>query len=257
MNRLERVRYVEPYAGGASLALSLLLEHKVEEIHLNDLDPAIYAFWHSVLTRPRDLTDFIERVPVTPDEWRNQKEIYARTMNVSSFALGCATFFLNRTNHSGILNGGMIGGKTQNGPWKLDARFNRAELAMRVRRIAAMRSRIDLSSRDALDVVNEFRHARRTLIYLDPPYYRAGHHLYMNAYRHDDHVTVRRAVGKVTAPWVVSYDDTPEIRKLYSRIPTRKLRLLHTARSAHEGAEVLFFASSLHIPGFCQVTRKS
>jgi DNA adenine methylase len=248
INRLEDVRYVEPYAGGASLALSLLLDQKVEEVHLNDLDPAIYAFWHSVLTRPHDLIDFIDHVPITPDEWRNQKEAYSRAPNVTRFALGCATFFLNRTNHSGILNGGMIGGKRQIGPWKLDARFNRAELAARVRRIAALRSRIHLSCRDALDVIKEFRRAKRTLVYLDPPYYCSGHRLYMNAYRHDDHAAVRRAVEKVTAPWVVSYDDTPEVRRLYSRMRSRKLRLLHTARSAREGAEVLFFADGLHIP---------
>ncbi len=250
INRLLNHRYVEPYAGGASLALSLLLDHRVDEIHLNDLDPAIYAFWHSVLMRSRDLIDFIQQVPVTPDEWRHQKEIYARAPSVNRFTLGCATFFLNRTNHSGILNGGMIGGKKQTGPWTLDARFNRPELTARVRRIAALRSRIHLSCRDALDVVDEFRHARRTLIYLDPPYYHAGHHLYMNAYRHDDHVTVRRAVEKVTAPWVVSYDDTPEIRSIYRRMRSRKLCLLHTARSAREGAEVLFFADCLHIPRF-------
>jgi DNA adenine methylase len=247
-NRLESFRYVEPYAGGASLALSLLLKDRVAEIHLNDLAPAIYAFWHSLLTRSRDLIEFIERVPVTPDEWHRQKTVYGQPGKVGNFALGCATFFLNRTNHSGILNAGMIGGKKQDGAWTLDARFNRPELISRVKRIAGYRSRIELSCRDALDVINDFRRSKRTLLYLDPPYYRAGNHLYMNAYGHDDHVAVRQAVGKVSAPWVVSYDDSPAIRRLYKHMRSQKLHLLHTARSARDGAEVLFFADGLQIP---------
>jgi DNA adenine methylase len=248
INRLQRPRYVEPYAGGASLALSLLLQQKVGEIHLNDLDYAIYAFWHSLLTRSEDLIEFIHQVPVTPDEWMKQKKIYARASGANVFALGCATFFLNRTNHSGILNGGMIGGKGQTGLWKLDARYNRAELASRVRRIASFRSRIHLSCQDALDFVKDFRRAKRTLFYLDPPYYRAGQRLYLNAYRHEDHLAVRRAVQKILSPWVVSYDDIPEIRGLYENVRSRKLRLLHTARSARNGSEILFFADGLRIP---------
>lgn len=248
LNRLECFQYVEPYAGGASLALSLLLAGRVSEIHLNDLDPAVFSFWSCVLKRSRDLIEFIEQVPVTPDEWAKQKDIYMRAASVSTFALGCATFFLNRTNHSGILNGGMIGGKSQTGTWHLDARFNRAELSARVRRIASIRSRIHLYCLDALDIVKQFRRSKRTLIYLDPPYYCAGHHLYMNAYGHDDHVAVRDAVLHIDAPWVVSYDDIPEIRRLYRPMHSRKLRLLHTARSAQPGAEVLFFADGLRIP---------
>lgn len=248
LNRLDDGRYVEPYAGGAGLALSLLLAGRVSEIHLNDLDPAIYSFWSCVLTRSNDLIEFIEHVPVTPDEWVRQKEIYTRAAGVSKFALACATFFLNRTNHSGILNGGMIGGKTQTGAWRLDARFNRSELATRVRRIVAVRSRIHISCMDALDVLKQFHRAKRTLIYLDPPYYGPGHHLYMNAYGHDDHVKVRDRVLSSPVPWIVSYDDVPQIRRLYRPMRCRQLRLLHTARSARDGAEVLFFADCLRIP---------
>jgi len=248
INGLGNIRYVEPYAGGASLALSLLLRGKVAEVHLNDLDPAIYAFWHSLLTRSSDLVEFIERVPITPDEWYRQKNVYERQSKVCRFSLGCATFFLNRTNHSGILNAGMIGGKRQDGPWTLDARFNRPELISRVKRIAGFRSRIHLSCRDALDVVNDYRRAKRTLLYLDPPYYNPGYHLYMNDYSHDDHVAVRQVVEKVTGPWVVSYDDRLAIRRLYRHVRSRKIHLLHTARVARDGAEVMFFAEGLHIP---------
>ena len=129
LNGLSLTQYIEPYAGGASLALSLLFTELVSEIHLNDIDPAIYAFWYSVLTRNQDFIQLLNQTQVTPDEWQKQKAIYAKGATSDQFALGFATFFLNRTNHSGILNAGMIGGRKQQGTWKIDARFNRLRTA--------------------------------------------------------------------------------------------------------------------------------
>ena len=240
--------YIEPYAGGASLALSLLLTGKVTQVFLNDLDPAIYAFWHSILKRTDKFIELLDSTPVTPREWMRQRRIYADGLASGRLRLGFATFFLNRTNYSGILNGGMIGGKDQCGDWRLDARFNRSELRRRVRRIAANGDRIHLSNRDAGDFVREHRHSRNKLMYLDPPYYRAGQRLYLNAYRPEDHAQVRDKVLELRCNWVVSYDDVPEIRDLYTARRSRRISLLHTARTAHQGNEVMFFSSELRIP---------
>lgn len=248
LNRLERPYYAEPYAGGASLALSLLFKDQVAEIFLNDLDPAIYSFWHSVLTRNKDFISLLEETPVTPEERLKQKVIYAKGMSAGKFALGFATFFLNRTNHSGILNAGMIGGKRQGGQWTIDARFNRPELKRRIQRIGEFRNRIHLSCEDAIEFLRGRRFSQSCLIYLDPPYYRAGKRLYLNAYRHNDHATVSKYVLGRKFTWIVSYDDVPEIRHLYKNVRSRRISLLHTARSAQNGDEVLFFAPTLRIP---------
>lgn len=108
--------YIEPYAGGASLALSLLFNRTVSRIWLNDLDPAIHACWKAMLENSERFCLAIERTPITPEEWRSQRSIYSRGSQNDTFSLGFATFFLNRTNHSGILNGGMIGGEIANWP---------------------------------------------------------------------------------------------------------------------------------------------
>jgi DNA adenine methylase len=240
--------YVEPYAGGASLALSLLFSGTVEEVFLNDLDPAIYAFWHSVLKQENEFIGLIEAAEVTPSEWRRQKKIYAAGPKVGRLRLGFATFFLNRTNHSGILNGGMIGGKHQSGDWTLDARFNRFELVSRIKRIAAHRDRIHLTNVDAEDFIRIRGRSGRELVYLDPPYYRAGQRLYLNAYRPEDHAQVLNNVLRLRCNWVVSYDDVPEIRNLYRNQRSRRIKLLHTARTARQGKEVMFFSPQLRIP---------
>lgn len=250
LNRLDGCDYYEPYAGGASLALSLLFSNKVREIHLNDLDPAVYAFWKCVLTRNNDLIDLIISTEVTPDEWIFQSSIYKDGLPSGILAQGFALFFLNRTNHSGILNGGMIGGKDQKGIWKLDARFNKTELCRRIRRIASYKSQIHLTRLDAVAFLNEACPPKESFVYLDPPYYKSGARLYLNKYTPRDHAEVRKVVGRITATWVVSYDDVPEIKKLYSSVRSRHLLLQHTARSAKIGKEVLFFSPRLKIPTF-------
>jgi DNA adenine methylase len=247
LNGLEDCHYVEAYAGGASLALSLLFNNRVGEIHLNDLDPAIHAFWFAIIHQKKDFIQKLELTPVTAAEWHRQRDIYSDPTS-ETLSLGFATFFLNRTNFSGILNGGMIGGLLQSGKWKLDARFNREELRKRIERVHSQRSRIHLSRKDAIDYVRTTELGEDCLIYLDPPYYRKGQRLYHNSYEAEDHREVSEAVLDLNTRWVVSYDDVPETRRLYQSVRSRKLSLLHTARNSRLGSEVMFFSDQLRIP---------
>jgi DNA adenine methylase len=70
----------------------------------------------------------------------------------------------------------------------------------------------------------------------------------MNSYGEADHANVRDAVVRMRRPWIVSYDDVPLVRKLYCQFRVRKLDLLHTARKARIGSEVLFFSEDAVIP---------
>ena len=240
--------YIEPYAGGASLALSLLFENKVSEIWLNDLDPAIHACWSSIIYEGERFCDELRKVPLSLKERRHQKDIYAEGAKSGTFALGFATFYLNRTNHSGILNGGVIGGQSQLGTWKIDARFNRDELVRRVERISALRQKINLTCLDAGILLDSLKVPANCLVYLDPPYVGAGKALYMNAYKEADHAKVRDRVIKLKRKWIVSYDDVPLIRALYKGYRSRGIELLHTAREAKVGSEVLFFSENSVVP---------
>jgi DNA adenine methylase len=239
--------YVEPYAGGASLALSLLLSGSIRHVHLNDLDPAVYCFWKSILRHTNAFIDLVAKVPVTAKEWMRQKKIYANRDQRDCIRLGFATFFLNRTNHSGIMNAGMIGGKNQTGKWKIDARFNRQELMRRIRIIAEQKDRINVTNEDALHFIRKLRNDPTTLVYLDPPYYLPGRRLYLNAYRPSDHANVRHEILRLHCNWIVSYDDVLPIRRLYKGLRSRRLNLLHTARTTRLGNEVMYFSPSLRI----------
>jgi DNA adenine methylase len=241
--------YIEPYAGGASLALSLLFAGSVGHVWLNDLDPAIYAFWSSALNETDRFCDAIATADPSLRQWKHHKEIYRQGTRASRFNLGFATFFLNRTNYSGILNGGVIGGKAQKGLWTIDARFNKDELIQRVARIGTYRKHIKLTNLDASRLLASLRRGReKSLVYLDPPYVKVGKALYLNAYSHDDHSAIRDLTVRLKCPWVVSYDDVQLIHRLYRGYRSRSLELLHTAREAKIGREVLFFSEMCSIP---------
>lgn len=240
--------YIEPYAGGASLALSLLFNEKVREIYLNDADPAIYAFWHSAINYNEQFCEFVQSTSVTALEWSRQREIYRLGPRSETILLGFATFFLNRTNHSGILNGGMIGGKSQEGEWRVDARYNRSELVRRLTRVASFRKRIHLSCKDAIDFLRHHRKDHDTLVYLDPPYFGPGRHLYYNAYGPNDHAKVRDEISKLGCSWLASYDDNKQIRMLYKSFRRRCVRWRHTARVSRRGNEIVYFSPRLIIP---------
>jgi len=242
--------YAEPFAGGAGIALSLLLNSYVSRIYLNDIDPAIYAFWHSVLHNTDTLCKRVENTPVTMDEWHRQRVIYLNPECTDLSAKGFATLFLNRTNRSGILRGGVIGGLNQDGAYKLDCRFNRSDLVRKIRRIAKHAEQIELSGLDAATFVTKMvpKTSKHTLVNLDPPYYGKGPELYTNFYRHEDHAALANAVGRMRRHWMVTYDDTPEIRSLYSRWRCFSSSLTYSAQVKRKGVELLVVDDKLKLP---------
>lgn len=248
-NDLLGADYVEPYAGGAAVALSLLFEDYADHVHINDIDRSVYAFWRCVLDDSGALCERIERTPVTTDEWQRQREIQDAS-NPTLLDLGFSTFFLNRTNRSGIINGGMIGGYNQEGPWKLDARYDKLDLIRRIEKVARFRSRISVTNEDAANLLEYWAAAENTraLAYLDPPYYVKGRGLYQNFYRHEHHVDVSNRVRKLRIPWVVSYDAVPEVLELYDGFQALQYSLNYTAQERYQGSEVMFFAADIDVP---------
>jgi DNA adenine methylase len=248
-NRMTGGHYAEPYAGGASLALSLLFGNRIAEIHLNDLDRSVWAFWKSAVEHPGELIARIRSTNVTIDEWHTQRQVQENKHRASIIDLGFSTFFLNRTNRSGIITGGVVGGKCQSGAWKLDARYNKQNLIERLERIASYKSRIHITQLDALTFIarrGETLPPKKSLMYLDPPYFAKGQDLYMNAYRPGDHAAVAKAVlQQIKIPWLVSYDDVPEIRDLYKKARRISYTLRYSASATRKGQEVMFMCPGL------------
>ena len=251
-NDMQGIEYVEPFTGGASLALGLLFEGHAEKLHINDLSKPIYAFWHCVLNETDDLCDRIEQTEITIKEWRKHREIVDAHEGVDLKELGFSTFFLNRTNRSGIImTGGVIGGQEQNTPWPLDARFNKQDLLKRIRRIAERRDQISLHQMEALSFIDHILPSRwhNTFTLLDPPYISSGSGLYLNNYTMKDHHALAERVMRIKSPWVVTYDyDAAVASRLYPNHCRIAFNLSYSANDRRSASEAMFLSPHMELP---------
>ncbi len=248
-NGLKDIQYVEPYAGGASVAIAMLLEEYASVVHINDLSLPVYAFWHTVLNQTDWLCRRIERARVTMRQWRIQRTIYEAAGTADLAELGFATLFLNRTNRSGIVGGGVIGGKSQDGEWSMDVRFGRPELIRRIRAIGRYASRIKLYRMDALDFTGTVASlGRNTFTFYDPPYIENGHKLYLNDYTIAGHRRLAARVSRLKRPWVVTYDMAAIGHGLYENFRRVAYELSYTTQDRYRGREVMFVSDGLRLP---------
>jgi len=252
---LQGCTYVEPFAGGAGVALSLLLNNIVDKIVINDYDKAIYSFWRAVKEEPDALIDRIVETPITIDEWHKQKRIYA-TATSYSLDLAFATLFLNRTNRSGILNAGPIGGYSKAGEWKLDVRFDKKAIIEKISLIAKHRHKIIVYNKDIISLLRNYapEFGTNVFFYFDPPYYNKGQKLYKNFFGHSDHQRIHDViVQSISAPWIMTYDDVDEIARIYSDFEMRKFDLTYSAANKGAASELMIFSDIRSCPSSDQL----
>ena len=242
--------YIEPFAGGAGLALKLLINNDVKKIVINDFDPAIYSFWYCVLHHNEELCKFIEEVPITVSEWDKQRNIYTHPQHYSRLEVAQATFFLNRTNVSGVITGGMIGGRQQDGKYKINARFNRSDLIRKIKKIGDYSNRIDLYNLDVIDFLQNgtLRRYYKTFINFDPPYVEKGGQLYKNYFKENDHRKLRDCIIRCKRKWIVTYDVCDIVAELYANKRNGIIDIHYSANGAKQAIEFIFFSDNLIIP---------
>ncbi len=247
-NSLVGCTYIEPFAGGAGLALNLLNDQFVSEVHINDLDRSIYAFWWSVLNRNPSFIKKIETIKVNMQEYWRQKEVQRNKYDATLFDLGFSTFFLNRVNRSGIITAGVIGGNAQDGKYTMTARFNKAYLIDKIRKIYSLKSQIILTNLDAKEIIDTIRPPLRKIVYIDPPYYVKGSTLYQNFFDEEDHRKLKESIDGLATNWLVSYDNVPAIQELYSEYNSLGYNLNYSANKHMAGSEIMFFSDGLEYP---------
>lgn len=242
--------YIEPFAGGAGLALKLLLNEDVSRIVINDFDPAIYSFWHSVLYETEAFCELIENAILTTNQWNLQHSIYLESDTSDPLTLGFATFYLNRTNISGVVKGGMIGRQGQNGKYGLDARFNRQTLIEKIKTIASHKEQIVLLNLDARELLQprQLRKFYKIFINLDPPYVKKGAQLYKNAFSESDHRELCELVKQCRRKWIVTYDVCPLVADLYKSYRSSYLDVTYSIQASKKAKEYIFFSDTLVLP---------
>lgn len=242
---IQNATYVEPYAGGAGAGIALLRRNLIGGLVINDFDPAVHSFWVSATTQTQSLVELIKSTPLTVEEWLHQREIYRTSDGRDPLTLGFAFFYLNRTNRSGVLKGGVIGGLDQTGPYKIDARFNRDALIERIEAIGTLSDRIVVSDLDGRSVIETYSRDSSTLMYIDPPYVSAGERLYLNAFDAADHAALARVVEQIeSAHWIMTYDICALIERLYAGQRVFRYELNYSARHPGRTGELMIASES-------------
>ena len=252
--------YIEPFAGGAGVAIELLEKGVVSEIVINDLDKGIYSFWRAILEETDRFLEQVSRVPLTIDEWKKQRSICFGNNKKYSFELGFATFYMNRTNRSGIIKAGVIGGMEQSGLWKLDARFNREDLIFRIKKIAENKSKIHLYNKDIESFLENYasKYEENAFIYFDPPYFNKGKQLYLNFFNYNDHIRIEKLIGNtVNCDWIITYDDEPEIGKIYEKYCIKRIELNYSVAKKRKAKELIIFESSSSVPDINELMKNN
>lgn len=258
-NEMRGVTYAEPYAGGAGTAINLLLLEEVDKIMINDANICVYSFWKYVITETQRFIDRIMTCSVDLATWEVMHNLVKEAVT-PSFELGFATFFLSRTNRSGILNAGPIGGSTpqkqEKAVYKINCRFNREELVMRVLEIGKRKDQIIVSHKDAIKFLKDLK-GENKFVYLDPPYYDKGKSLYLDYYQHDNHKELSDYLHMTRKfRWILSYDNVSNIRELYKDFNLYKFSLSYTAQNVKQGSELLTHSRDLLLPEYMHIRRK-
>lgn len=241
----------EPYAGSAAVSFSLLANGTISKAVINELDPLIYCFWVSVMEHTDGLIQLIQSTDITLENW-NEFSKYRDAhyiTNKSILEIGFAGLFLNRTSFSGILTAGPLGGRKQTSSYAIDCRFNKKRIIKSIQELANFKNKVEIYNMDAIEflkVKTRYKRNRKTFVYIDPPYYEKGPSLYRYYYEKDMHKSLAKFIKTKSYPWLISYDNSKEIKKLYQRSQQQHIYLDYSVNTHTKGAELLF--SNLEIP---------
>lgn len=255
LNKLDNTVYAEPFAGGFGAGLELLFKNKVKSVIINDYDVAIYSIWYAILNETERFINDIINVKINIQEWEIQKNVYNKSLEekIYSYDLAFATYFLNRTNRSGIITGGPIGGKNQNGKYKLDCRFNKSDLIRKILRISDYKDKIQLYNMEANDFIDKIilRHnPNEVFTFFDPPYYEQGKNLYTNFFKHEDHLNLQEKINNLSDYyWILTYDNKEEILSIYKDYVKYLYSINYSASNVRKAKEILIPSSKVKLDG--------
>jgi DNA adenine methylase len=132
----------------------------------------------------------------------------------------------------------------------LDCRFNKSDLLRKIQRIAKYKDQVTLTKLDAENFILSTlpKLSKKALVNIDPPYYSKGRDLYCSFYKHEDHASLARVIPMINQHWIVTYDNAPEIQRLYKKFPSINLSLNYSAQVKRVGVELMVIDPKLKLP---------
>lgn len=223
-NDVEPTLFIEPFAGGASVAIQLLGEGTVEQIGLADKDKLVSAFWKVVFSEPEWLIDRVQEVEPSLELWKALKtQVADGQLDLYQRAFAC--LYLNRTSFSGILHphAGPLGGYEQDSEHDIACRFSKDNIIDRIRRLGNLRNRVafvwNKSWRGSITLIGDMQSrgsiSDDVFYYLDPPFFNKSEKLYQHSFGSSDHAQLRNQLTLLDDNWLLSYDDCEKVWQYY------------------------------------------
>ena len=256
INGLNNITYAEPFAGGFGAGLELLFNNKVKSVIINDYDIAIYSIWYAILNETERFVEDIYNTKINIQEWEKQKNNYRNLYGEKkySYELAFATYFLNRTNRSGIITGGPIGGKNQSGAYKIDCRFNINSLTKKILEIGEYKNKIQLYNLEANDLIENIilkYLSDEIFVFFDPPYYEQGKNLYTNFFEHKNHVDLKEKIKLLDEYfWIMTYDNKKEILDIYKDYHKYLYSINYYATKVKKAKEILIHSDKVKVTNY-------
>lgn len=208
--------FVEPFAGGAIVGLTVAFENLADHIVLVELDHQIATAWQTILSNDNEwLAERILSFEIT-------KENVFAELSKSGGSIreqGFRTILKNRTFHGGIMAPGSSMIKSGENGKGLRSRWYAETLARRIRAINQVRDRITFIEGDGIEVIQQYNKNMRTAFFVDPPYTAAGKKAGSRLYLHHtiDHELLFEVASKTRGAILMTYDDAPEIIAMAKR----------------------------------------
>lgn len=221
-NPQKMTHFVEPFAGGASVGLALLMAGKCKELYLNDLDYGIYALFLTIKNDPEALIDKIRNFMPSKCAYKNAQSIIKNNYkNQNIFEAGWNLLVANRLAYSGIPKANCMSDPS--------ARWNSETLISRIKNIHHVSDHIHISCMDACQFIEEMYWSLDSTIFIDPPYKMKGKDLYIRYYNDEDHIKLAFLLeelykGIPGADMLVTYDECEFIKDIYEFPDVETLR---------------------------------
>lgn len=200
---------IEPFAGGGIVSLTAAFEKLADHIIMVEMDEEIAAVWDTILNDKNTwLADKIFNFVLTPENINKELDNPNKLLHDIAFC----TILKNRIFHGGILakGSGMIkNGENGKG---IASRWYPKTLHDRIRAIEFINNKIDFITGDAFVIIEQNLKNKDAFFFIDPPYTVAGKRLYN--YFEIDHKRLLRLTSQLEGKFMLTYDDTIEIRKL-------------------------------------------
>jgi DNA adenine methylase len=208
---------IEPFAGGAIVSLTAIMEDLAEQAVLIELDRDVAAFWRAALLHGPSLVARIASFTPTRELVRDLE----RRNPESVVEQGFRTLVLNRTHRAGILApGSSLNRRGENGKGIL-SRWYPKTLIARLNAISEYADRIAFHEADSMQLIEPLLQecGRDAAVFVDPPYTAGGKRAGTRLYTHNDldHERLFWIMAQHEASVLMTYDYSPEVVRLVNR----------------------------------------